>query len=91
MRRLPHRHGAERRLDGIYGVISGLEILRTLAEGGSGRAPEVEVVIFAEEEGSNFGSTMTGSKCITGVYGENDLTAAFRPIGRRTSRGTFPA
>lgn len=60
-------------LDGIYGVVSGLEVLRTLAENGSERASEVEVVIFAEEEGSNFGSTMTGSKFVTGIYGERDL------------------
>lgn len=60
-------------LDGIYGVVSGLEILRTLSENGSDRVSEVEVVIFAEEEGSNFGSTMTGSKFITGIYGEKDL------------------
>ncbi len=60
-------------LDGIYGVVSGLEVLRTLAENGSSRASEVEVVIFAEEEGSNFGSTMTGSKFVTGVYGDKDL------------------
>ena len=60
-------------LDGIYGVVSGLEVLRTLAENRSDRASEVEVVIFAEEEGSNFGSTMTGSKFVTGIYGEEDL------------------
>jgi len=60
-------------LDGIYGVVSGLEVLRTLAENGSDRVSEVEVVLFAEEEGSNFGSTMTGSKFITGIYGEKDL------------------
>ena len=60
-------------LDGIYGVVSGLEILRTLYENRSSRAAEVEVVIFAEEEGSNFGSTMTGSKFITGIYGEKEL------------------
>lgn len=60
-------------LDGIYGVASSLEVLRTLAENGSGRLSEVEAVIFAEEEGSNFGSTMTGSKFISGSYGEKDL------------------
>jgi len=60
-------------LDGVYGVVSGLEVLRTLLENGSDRAQEVEVVIFAEEEGSNFGSTMTGSKFIAGIYGEKDL------------------
>lgn len=60
-------------LDGIYGVVSALEVLRTLAEHGNDRAAEVEVVVFAEEEGSNFGSTMTGSKFAAGIYGENDL------------------
>ncbi|HML36775.1 MAG TPA: M20 family metallo-hydrolase [Bacillota bacterium] len=60
-------------LDGIYGVASSLEVLRTLAENDSQRLSEVEVVIFAEEEGSNFGSTMTGSKFIAGIYGERDL------------------
>jgi len=60
-------------LDGIYGVVSGLEVLRTLAGNGSCLALQVEVVIFAEEEGSNFGSTMTGSKFVVGIYGENDL------------------
>lgn len=60
-------------LDGIYGVISGLEVLRTLAENESDCAAEIEVVIFAEEEGSNFGSTMTGSKFAAGIYGENEL------------------
>lgn len=60
-------------LDGIYGVVSGLEVLRTLAENQSERMHEVEVVVFAEEEGSNFGSTMTGSKFAAGLYGENEL------------------
>jgi hydantoinase/carbamoylase family amidase len=69
-------------LDGIYGVTSGLEVLRTLAENGSHRASEVEVVVFAEEEGSNFGSTMTGSKFITGVYGESDLDRLKNDAGR---------
>ena len=69
-------------LDGIYGVISGLEVLRTLAENGSPRASEVEVVVFAEEEGSNFGSTMTGSKFITGIYGESDLDRLKDDAGR---------
>jgi allantoate deiminase len=65
------RHGGW--LDGVYGVVSAIEVLRTLIENGSDQAAEVEVVIFAEEEGSNFGSTMTGSKFITGVYDKEDL------------------
>ncbi len=81
-------------LDGIYGVCSALEVLETLASGGGaepgtepdsagGAAPlGYEMVIFAEEEGSNFGSTMTGSKFITGKYGEDDLDELTDDAGR---------
>ena len=56
-------------LDGVYGSISALEVLRTLAESGRSFNKNFEVVIFAEEEGSNFDSTLTGSKFIAGIYG----------------------
>lgn len=58
-------------LDGIYGVCSALEVMETLSE----NAPDAsyEMVVFAEEEGSNFGSTMTGSKFITGKYRAEDM------------------
>lgn len=67
-------------LDGAYGVCGALEVMETISEYiSSGKYNEkdfscnYEAVIFAEEEGSVFGSTMTGSKFITGVYGEDDL------------------
>lgn len=60
-------------LDGVYGVVAGLEVLRTLAENTNNNVGEVELVIFAEEEGSNFASTMTGSKFVSGIYGEKEL------------------
>lgn len=41
-----------------------------------------EMVIFAEEEGSNFGSTMTGSKFATGLYTEKDLDRLRRDDGQ---------
>ena len=50
-------------LDGIYGVCGALEVMETLCgRAASGSSCNYEMVIFAEEEGSNFGSTMTGSK-----------------------------
>lgn len=58
-------------LDGIYGVTGGLEVLRALKD--TNLKQNLELVIFAEEEGSNFGSTMTGSKFISGIYGPADL------------------
>ena len=61
-------------LDGIYGVCGALEVMETLCgRAASGSSCNYEMVIFAEEEGSNFGSTMTGSKFISGKYGEEDL------------------
>ncbi|MBR3787485.1 MAG: M20 family metallo-hydrolase [Firmicutes bacterium] len=78
------RHGGW--LDGIYGVCGALEVMLTLAEyvdaalAGDKSVLSLddlkanyEMVIFSEEEGSNFGSTMTGSKFVTGFYKEEDL------------------
>ncbi|GAB1475877.1 Zn-dependent hydrolase [Bacillota bacterium] len=60
-------------LDGTYGVIAALEAMRVMAEKGLLGEKKVELVIFAEEEGSNFGSCMTGSKFVTGAYGAENL------------------
>ena len=78
------RHGGW--LDGVYGVCGALEVMLTLAEyvdaalAGDKSVLSLddlkanyEMVIFSEEEGSNFGSTMTGSKFVTGFYKEEDL------------------
>jgi hydantoinase/carbamoylase family amidase len=60
-------------LDGVYGSVSALEVLRILAESGRTFGKNYEVVFFAEEEGSNFDSTLTGSKFIADVYGPEQL------------------
>lgn len=59
-------------LDGIYGTIGAFEAIRTLKENGA-LDSNIQLVIFAEEEGSNFTSTTTGSKFVTGVYKDKDL------------------
>ena len=76
-------------LDGIYGVCGGLEVLETLAEAIQAEevhlsedAPNFELLIFAEEEGSNFGSTMAGSKFLTGIYKDADLDVLTDDSGR---------
>lgn len=84
-------------LDGVYGVCGALEVLRTLAEnteavhgeeadarqaGDEAAGLNYEMVIFAEEEGSNFGSTMTGSKFIAGKYKDEDLDHLADDTGR---------
>lgn len=60
-------------LDGIYGTLSVLEAMRRIREEALVCRKSIQLVIFAEEEGSNFGSTLTGSKFLTGRYGKNDL------------------
>lgn len=48
--------------DGLTGTLCSLEALRVLHENNAKLRHPVELVIFAEEEGSNFGVTMIGSK-----------------------------
>jgi len=59
--------------DGVVGVAGAIEVLRVLQENSLETKHPLEVIIFAEEEGSNFGTTMVGSKAITGKYGITDL------------------
>ena len=83
-------------LDGIYGVCGALEVLETLAENPDSlknASFNYELVIFAEEEGSGFGSTMTGSKFITGIYAEADLDKLVSDTGmslRQTLQSLSP-
>jgi beta-ureidopropionase / N-carbamoyl-L-amino-acid hydrolase len=49
------------RLDGAYGVIAGLEVLRSLHEAGHPAAERLEVVSFFDEEGVGAGGGLRGS------------------------------
>lgn len=73
------------RFDGAYGVIAGLEVVRTLdAAGVTTRAP-IEVAAWTNEEGSRFVPTMMGSGVYTGVY-PLDETLAQRDVDGVTVR-----
>lgn len=52
--------------DGLLGVLAALETIRVLKEEKVVLDHPIELIIFAEEEGSNFGVTMLGSKVLTG-------------------------
>lgn len=80
-------------LDGIYGVCGALEVMETLSEHIADASSSVtdegdilnynyQLTVFAEEEGSNFGSTMTGSKFMVGLYNEPDLDKLMDGSGR---------
>lgn len=52
--------------DGIVGVVGALEVLSVMRDYEYQPKRAIELVVFAEEEGSNFGTTMVGSKALTG-------------------------
>ena len=54
------------RLDGAYGAVAALEVLRTLAESGDPLAGQVEVVGFSDEEGVRFEVGLIGSLALVG-------------------------
>jgi len=54
------------RLDGAYGAVAALEVLRTLVESGNPIAERVEVVGFSDEEGVRFATGLIGSLALAG-------------------------
>jgi allantoate deiminase len=61
------------RFDGAAGVVAGLEVARVMAEEKTPHRHPIDVVIFAEEEGSRFGSVMIGSRAWIGKLTSDDL------------------
>ena len=59
--------------DGIVGVVGAMEVLTVMRENNCLPRRSVELIIFAEEEGSNFGTTMVGSKTLIGKLSADDL------------------
>ncbi|KON30371.1 N-carbamoyl-L-amino acid hydrolase [miscellaneous Crenarchaeota group-15 archaeon DG-45] len=59
--------------DGLVGTVGALEAVRSIVESGVRTKHPIEVVVFVEEEGSNFGSTTAGSKAMVGIYGLEDI------------------
>lgn len=54
------------RFDGVVGVISALEAARVIVEKNIAHRYPIDVVVFAEEEGSRFGSILMGSRSWAG-------------------------
>jgi beta-ureidopropionase / N-carbamoyl-L-amino-acid hydrolase len=89
------------KFDGTYGVLAGLEVIRTLNDRGIGTLAPIEVCVWTNEEGSRFVPVMMGS----GVYGgafslDHALNAqdrdglsvkdALRKIGHPVQEATAP-
>jgi len=56
------------RFDGAYGVMAGLEIVRTLNDLGYETDAPIEIVAWTNEEGSRFSPAMVGSGVFAGVF-----------------------
>lgn len=56
------------RFDGVYGVLAGLEVLRTLNDHNVETEAPLELVVWNNEEGSRFSPPMMGSGVYTGIF-----------------------
>ncbi len=56
------------RFDGVYGVLTGLEIIRLLNDRGIKTRHPVEAVVWTNEEGSRFAPAMVASGVFGGVF-----------------------
>ena len=56
------------RFDGVFGVLSGLEVLRTLNDLGIETERPIEVAVWTNEEGSRFAPAMVASGVFAGVF-----------------------
>jgi len=56
------------RFDGAYGVLAGLEVMRTLNDAGIATRAPLDVVVWTDEEGSRFTPGMAASGVFAGVY-----------------------
>jgi N-carbamoyl-L-amino-acid hydrolase len=56
------------KFDGVFGVLAGLEVIRTLNDNGIETAAPVEVAVWTNEEGSRFAPAMVASGVFAGVF-----------------------
>jgi len=56
------------RFDGVYGVLAGLEVVRTLNDHGIETEAPIEVAVWTNEEGSRFSPAMMGSGVFAGIW-----------------------
>lgn len=64
------------KFDGNYGVLAGLEVVRTLNDHGIETEAPIEVVVWTNEEGSRFVPVMMGSGVFAGAFSLEHAHAA---------------
>ena len=65
------KHGGN--YDGILGVVAAIEVGRVIKENNLKHRRGYQVVVFTEEEGSNFSVNLLGSKAIAGKIEFEDI------------------
>jgi N-carbamoyl-L-amino-acid hydrolase len=63
------------KFDGIFGVLAGLEVIRTLNDYGHETDAPIEVIVWTNEEGSRFSPAMMGSGVYAGVFTLDEVMA----------------
>jgi N-carbamoyl-L-amino-acid hydrolase len=71
------------RYDGVFGVLSALEAIRTLDDRGRETLRPVEAVVWSNEEGSRFQPAMNGSGVFSGAMSLEESYAEVDAAGRR--------
>ncbi|HLS69159.1 MAG TPA: Zn-dependent hydrolase [Kiloniellales bacterium] len=78
------------RFDGVYGVLAGLEVIRSLNDLNYDTEHPVEVVVWTNEEGSRFAPAMVSSGVFAGVfdleYGLSRKDPEGKTIGQELAR-----
>jgi len=70
------------KFDGAYGVLAGLEIVRTLNDAGVRTRAPIEVVNWTDEEGARFSAGMGPSGAFAGLLDVDTVRAMEDPTGR---------
>lgn len=70
------------KFDGAYGVLAGLEVVRSLNDMAEETEAPVEVVVWTNEEGCRFAPAMIASGVFGGAFGLEDALARTDPEGR---------
>jgi len=61
------------KFDGVYGVLSGVEVLRTLQDQNITTEAPIEVIVWSNEEGSRFPPAMMASGVVAGKFELQDI------------------
>ena len=70
------------KFDGVYGVLSGLEVIRTLNDLDIETERPVEVTVWTNEEGCRFAPAMMGSGLFAGKFDPDTVAATADPDGK---------